>query len=324
MNCETKDNMKEKLVSVIIPTYNRADLITETIESILAQTYGNIEIIVVDDGSTDETFAVVKRIKASRLKYIKTSNSGRPAIPRNIGFGVSCGEYIAFLDSDDIWLPDKIKRQMEIFEKMPEVGLVFCQCNFFGKEYYENRIFPLKAYSGNVFEKIIMGNFVPTVSALCRRTALQEVGLFDESLNLRAFEDYELWMRMAYKHHFYFIGEPLCLFRMHAQNILGTDNLKSHLGAFRALCSAINKIGFSEEQLKNSVGRHYLTTAMAWLEVRNFRNFERHLDRALSFKRDYLALGIKLLNKIIGNGPLFELYSKYRAFKRLISASRRA
>lgn len=308
--------MQEKLVSVVIPTHNRGDLITETIESVLTQSYGNIEIIVVDNGSTDDTEEVIKKINAANLQYIKQENSGGPAGPRNTGVRMSRGEYVAFLDSDDIWLGDKIKRQVEIFEKMPEVGLVFCQCRFFGKQYREKTIYPAKGYSGYVFDEIIKGNFVPTVSVICRRTALMETGAFDESIKLRAFEDYELWMRLAYKYHFYFINEPLCLFRMHAQNILGTDNLKSHLGAFRALCSAVNKIDFSEDQLKRAAGHHYLTTAMAWLEVHNFKNFEQCLGRSLSFECDPLALLISGLNKLIGNESLFNLYSKYRDLKK--------
>ncbi len=308
--------MQEKLVSVVIPTHNRGDLISETIGSVLAQSYGNIEIIVVDNGSTDDTEGVIKKINAPNLRYIKQENSGGPAGPRNKGVRRSRGEYIAFLDSDDIWLPDKIERQVEVLEKNPGVGLVFCQCRLFGEEYHGKEIYPAKAYSGDVFDKIIRGNFVPTVSVICRRNALLETELFDESSGLRAFEDYELWMRIARKHHFYFINEPLCLLRMHSQNLLGGDNLKSHLGAFRALCSAMNKINFSREQLKSSAGRHYLTTAMAWLEVRNYKNFEWYLNRSLSFKREKLALLISFLNKVIGNELLFILYSKYRHLKR--------
>jgi len=193
---------------------------------------------------------------------------------------------------------------------------VFCQCRFFGEEYHGKAIYPARAYSGNVFDKIIKGNFVPTVSVVCRRSALSETELFDERPELKAFEDYELWMRIAHRHQFYFINEPLCLLRMHSQNLLGGDNLKSHLGAFRALCSVVNKIDFSAELLNSSAGHHYLTTAMAWLEARNFKNFESCLNRSLSFKREKLALLISFLNKAAGTGLLFILYSKYRALKR--------
>ncbi|HOT74378.1 MAG TPA: glycosyltransferase [Candidatus Wallbacteria bacterium] len=309
-------NYIKGLVSVVIPTYNRGNLISETIKSVIDQSYRDIEIIVVDDGSTDNTEEVIKNIKFSNLFYIKTLNSGRPAVPRNTGFKQSRGEYVAFLDSDDIWLPDKVKKQVEIFKSNPEIGIVFCQCKFFGKEYHKNKMFPTRAYCGNVFEKLITGNFVPTVSVLCRRDALENVGLFDESPGLKAFEDYELWMRIAHKFQFHYISEPLCLFRIHSHNILGTDNLKSHLGAFRALCSAINKIGFSEEQLKTAVSRHYLTTAMAWLETGNFLNFEIFIKKSLRLKPSAMAMAINCLRTIIGSGFTARLYSFYRSLEK--------
>lgn len=305
-------NHIKNLVSVIIPTYNRGILVAETIKSVINQSYNDIEIIVVDDGSTDNTEEVIKNIVASNLFYIKTSNSGRPAVPRNTGFKHSRGEYIAFLDSDDIWLPDKIKRQVKILENDSRVGLVFCQCKFFGEGYRENKLYPSKAFSGNVFENLILGNFVPTVSVLCRREVLEQIGVFDENPNLRAFEDYELWIRIAYKFQFHYINEPLCLFRMHSQNILGIDNLKSHLGAFRALCSAINKVGLNETQLKKAVGHHYLTTAMAWLENKNYDNFEKFLKRSIAYKPEPLAIAIYSLKLIVGNKLLYHLYSLYR------------
>ena len=305
--------MQNKLVSVIIPTHNRADLLPETIKSVLAQTYNNIEIVVVDNGSTDNTGEVIAKMNVAALRYYRQENSGGPAGPRNNGFKHSSGEYIAFLDSDDIWLPDKIKRQVEILENNSRVGLVFCQCKFFGEGYHENKLYPSKAFSGNIFEKLILGNFVPTVSVLCRREALEQIGVFDENPNLRAFEDYELWIRIAYKFQFHYINEPLCLFRVHPQNFLGMNNLKSHLGAFRALCSAINKVGFNETQLKKAVGHHYLTTAMAWLENENYDNFEKFLERSIAYKPEPLAVAIYALKLIGGNKLLYRLYSLYRS-----------
>jgi glycosyltransferase involved in cell wall biosynthesis len=305
--------MQNNLVSVIIPTHNRADLLPETIKSALAQTYENIEIIVVDNGSTDNTGEVIAKMKVASLRYYRQENSGGPAGPRNTGYKMSKGEYVAFLDSDDLWLADKITRQVEVLKNKPETGLVFSQCRFFGENYHQNIIYPSKAYSGNVFEKLITGNFVPTVSVLCRRETLEKSGVFDENPNLRAFEDYELWMRIAHKFQFHYIAEPLCLFRVHPQNFLGMNNLKSHLGAFRALCSVINKIDFSEEHLKLAVAHHYLTTAMSFLEIENFDNFEKFIKRSIAYKPGPLAAAIYSLKLIIGNKLLYRLYSLYRS-----------
>ncbi len=104
-------------ISVVIPSYNRATLIGRAIESVLQQTYSNIEIIVVDDASTDETESVVKRIKNDKLHYIKLKKNGGACKARNVGIRASKGEYIAFLDSDDIWNTDKLEKQMKILQE---------------------------------------------------------------------------------------------------------------------------------------------------------------------------------------------------------------
>jgi glycosyltransferase involved in cell wall biosynthesis len=108
--------MQPKLVSVIIPTYNRASTLARAIESVLKQTYGNLELIVVDDSSNDETSGVVSGIADERIKYIKFSKNKGVAAARNAGIKESCGDYIAFLDSDDQWLPDKLKLSLEVFK----------------------------------------------------------------------------------------------------------------------------------------------------------------------------------------------------------------
>jgi len=306
--------MSEKLVSVIIPTHNRGNLITETIESVLAQSYGNIEILIVDNGSTDDTENIIKKIKTSRIQYFKQENSGGPAGPRNVGIRKSRGEYIAFLDSDDIWLPDKIKKQVEILECKPETGLVYCKAEFFGDGFPKGKTYPGKGYSGEVFDKLICGNFVPTISVLARRETILKTGDFDESKSLRAFEDYELWMRIARHYHFHFIDEALCRLRMHTQNMLGTDNMKSHLGAMRAFCSACDKLALPGPVRKPAFSHHCLTTAMAWLEVGNYTNFKIFLERSMREKTTGLNLAICLSNAILGGRLFGKLYPLVKNF----------
>ena len=109
------------LVSVIVSTHNRADLLCETLDSILSQTYENFELIVVDDGSTDNTEEVVKRHSAGRINYLKIDNWGGPARPRNIGIEKAKGKYIAFCDDDDIWLPKKLEKQINYIVNMKQM-----------------------------------------------------------------------------------------------------------------------------------------------------------------------------------------------------------
>ncbi|NEP84931.1 MAG: glycosyltransferase family 2 protein, partial [Okeania sp. SIO3B3] len=119
-------------VSVIIPAYNRADLIGETVDSVLAQTHPDIEIIVIDDGSTDNT-ADVLATYGSALRVIRQANAGQQAA-RNAGIRAATGDYIAFLDSDDLWLPHRIEAQLQRFEEVPEAGLVYCDAAVFDDE----------------------------------------------------------------------------------------------------------------------------------------------------------------------------------------------
>ena len=107
--------MQEKLVSVIIPTYNRSSFLKEAIQSVLNQSYNNFEIIVIDDGSEDETEKVIQSFNDSRIKYLKREHTGSPAFIRNQGMKIAKGEYIAFLDSDDLWFPHKLKMQINSF-----------------------------------------------------------------------------------------------------------------------------------------------------------------------------------------------------------------
>lgn len=208
-------------VSVIIPTYNRRDYLIEAVESVLAQTYQDFEIIVVDDGSNDNTeihFAeFIQRTPAAkgRIFYCKQKNSG-PAIARNHGIFRSCGEYIAFLDSDDLWYPEKLEKQVGVLDENPEIDLVYADC-YSGEsrnDPNQNGFFVSEnLFSGYIFERIAQNNIFWTSSLLLRRNVFILAGVFDPTL--RSSEDYDLWLRICYYHQCYYIPEVLGLFRKH-------------------------------------------------------------------------------------------------------------
>lgn len=205
----------EPLVSVIIPTYNRSEWVTEAVRSALDQTYRRIEIIVVDDGSTDNTRDVLSKYGAS-IKYIYQKRSERSRA-RNQGFRYSRGDYIAFLDSDDQWLPTKIEKQVEILNRKPDVGLVYT-----GVQFIDARGNP---HTGQIawdvpereslYEDLMTHNTITgtTSSVMVRRTCLDKVGLFDELMN--TCEDLDLYRRIARYYRFYKIDLPLVRFRIH-------------------------------------------------------------------------------------------------------------
>ena len=204
-------------VSVVIPTYNRADFICDAIESVLAQTYKDYEVIVVDDGSTDNTREVLKKY-GDRIKYIYQENK-RQGAARNTGIKNSTGEYIAFLDSDDTWLPHKLEKDVACIESDSKIGLVYSNVvkvySSTGKPLYEktDTVKP----TGDVLEQVVLRCFIsPGSNPLVRKECFMKVGLFNESRDV--VEDYEMVVRIASEYHFGHVNEITTKYRVHKNN----------------------------------------------------------------------------------------------------------
>lgn len=208
-------------VSVIIPTFNRAKLLPGAIESLLAQTLHDSEVIVVDDGSTDETQRVIQKY-GNQVRYIRISHSGLPAIARNVGIRAASRGIIAFLDSDDEWLPEKLAKQVAILGAQAEVGLVCANAYLLeADQAVPSRLLlrPGQGSSGNVFPYLLRDNFVITSTVLVRRSLLDRVGLMDESRTLKAVEDYDLWLRLAAVTDICYLDEPLAVYKDFASSV---------------------------------------------------------------------------------------------------------
>ena len=212
-------------ISAIIPTYNNAEFLQEAIESVLAQTYKDIEIIVVDDGSTDNTEDVVKNY-AGKLTYIRQENAG-PAKARNTGILQAKGEYIAFLDADDSWLPNKTEEQLKVLEDNPNSALVYSKAIFFDSDTgNEVRISPEEVYSGSVFDTLLSKTGPIVLSSVIARSGiLYEIGMFEESLF--AVEDIHLWLKIAKTHEITGIDKALVKRRLHSKNISLSSNIRN-------------------------------------------------------------------------------------------------
>jgi len=210
----------QPLVSVIIPLYNREDLIACAIDSVLAQTFTDFELIVIDDGSTDDGPEIVKQYDDQRIKIIFQQNAG-PSSARNKGIDKAKGEWIAFLDSDDKWLEDKLQKQMELLERNP--GLVWVGCNYMIDHSItkERRAFvnpeKIEKYLTNncffksCFDAINMGAGLTPGTMIVKRSVLQEVGSFQAGLNYG--EEFDLWWRIGYHYpELGFVNSPLIVY----------------------------------------------------------------------------------------------------------------
>ena len=205
--------MAEPLVSVILPVYNREALVGRAIESVLAQTYRPLELIVVDDGSTDGTRAVLDAFE-ERITLLAQPHSG-PYVARNFALRHARGELVAFIDSDDVWLPERLSRQVPLMRRR-DVGLVFGDAlHVPSRKRTCFQVSPPRR--GNVAARFAWANFVPTITVLARRSCIDEAGGFSEESVLAC--DYLLWFRIALRHELDYVDDVVAEYTVHADGI---------------------------------------------------------------------------------------------------------
>jgi glycosyltransferase involved in cell wall biosynthesis len=257
--------MTEPLVSVIMPTYNHGHFIRDSITSVLKQSYGNIELIIIDNYSDDNTEEVVRSFGSSRTRYLKFYNNGIIAASRNIGLSQAKGSFVAFIDSDDTWHYDKIKKQMEYSEKHPEVALIACDLEIHGKNCKKKRTL-LKGIKrekkGFLYNTIIFKNLISCSSAMVRSDIFKHVGVFDENPDMVSVEDWDLWLRIAHSY-------PICIMPV----VLGGYNL--HQNNISKKSDMLNKmIGVIEKNIqKGWLTRRKTILLKLLVTMRKIRSF---------------------------------------------------
>lgn len=181
-------------VSIILPTFNRADFLSRALDSVRSQSFREWECIVVDDGSTDETAELLASASREdvRLRPIRLSHGGLPGRTRNAGLNASRGEFVAFLDDDDLWLPHKLETQVSLFEAQPEIAMTFSRVERFGDA---TGPWPRRLPERLSLRHLLASNPVACSTVVVRQSVLERTGPFDESL--RVAEDFELWIRIA-------------------------------------------------------------------------------------------------------------------------------
>jgi glycosyltransferase involved in cell wall biosynthesis len=267
-------------VSVIIPAFNAGRYLPDAINSVLAQSVRDVEILVVDDGSTDDTAAVMARF-GPPVRYITQTNSG-VATARNRGLAESRGRYVAFLDADDAWEPNKLKRQLAGLSRRLECRLCFSAFTVSDAELRPLSVRRLNRQTLTLDELLTTGNLVGTPSTVMGdRRLFHDVGGFDDALSQCA--DWDMWVRLAARTNFLYLDEPLVTYRQHAGNMSRNARL------LEADSLRVLEKGFAMPDLSESVqarrrhafGRNYTVLAGTYYQARRYRDFLRCAARAV-------------------------------------------
>ena len=207
-------------VSVVIPVYNGEQYLQRAIDSVLAQTYSDVEVVVIDDGSTDGSLAMLREY-GDRLCVYHQANCGNVGLVRNTGIDRSHGEFVAFLDQDDWWLPEKLTLQVQAMRDANSIGLVHTAVTDFDDEgCSESGLLNPDAHperiTGRCFDELLLGNPIYNSSVLVRRSALEAVGVCNLQIPGNTVQDYDLWLRIAKVFDFGFVSESVTCYRMHS------------------------------------------------------------------------------------------------------------
>ena len=201
----------QDLVSVVIATFNTGRYLPQAVQSVLSQTYSNVEILIIDDGSTDDTAQIIRRWEQDERVRVYRQPNGGQAQARNRGVALSKGQYVAFLDADDEWLSHKLSRQMPLFTN-PQVGVVYSEYECMDGEGRSLPKPPTRMYRGRITAALLIDNFVSFQTAVVRRECLERHGAFDESVRMG--DDYDLWLRLSAHYEFDFIPQPTARYRV--------------------------------------------------------------------------------------------------------------
>ncbi len=299
--------MNKELVSVIMPTYNYGNFLGQSITSVLNQTYDNLELIIVDNFSPDDTEEVVRSFKDNRIKYFKFSNNGVIAASRNKGIKESSGNFIAFLDSDDLWYKNKLDGVIKCFSQNPAHSLV-CHDQYWVFREKQNQKTPVKYGPVSNYESFLFtGNCMATSAITVRKEALDACGSFCERKDFAGAEDYDLWLRLSRHNRFYFLRKILGEYTVHGSSLSSRIEIQAQV-----LLNVVEN--HYEDNFKNK-GKYEITyrkrKADIWRQCardlfrkREHAKAKEYLDRSLKLnllspKAFYLLFKILLNNASI-------------------------
>ncbi len=275
------------LISIIIPVYNGEKTIRETIYSVLNQTYKNLEIIIINDGSTDSTLEVISSIPNSNIKVFSYPNTG-VSTSRNRGIALAKGEYISFIDADDLWIPDKLEAQFNALQENPQAAVAYSWTDWInesGEVIYGGGHHQI---SGDVYAHLFLGDFIEGGSnVLIRKSALDKVGIFDETVNFS--EDWEMWLRLAAQYQFVVVPRTQILYRISHQSA-SCNVLQMEKSSLQVIDKAILQSPQPIEHLKS----HCLANRYKYLTYKALQGESKQNQGLLGLR----FLGVALRNDI--------------------------
>jgi len=212
------------LVSVITPTYNRAEYLSDAVQSVLNQTHSHLEYFIIDDGSTDDTAQILQPyLRDNRVRYYTQPHRGQSAA-RNTGLHLSRGEYVCFLDSDDIWEPDKLESELALFSRHPDVDIIYGDIRVIDPKGRDLGLRNMKRHSGIITEYLLDDNCVPFDSNMVRRRCFEEMGGLDATLPQS--DDYELWLRFSTRYRFLYHARAVTRVRVMHNQLSGNKDAR--------------------------------------------------------------------------------------------------
>lgn len=290
----------DPVFTVIISTYNRREMFPKAVESVLSQTFGDFELLVIDNGSTDGTPAEMEKIRDPRVKFIVNPEpTGSCDGPRNMGMAMARGRYIAFLDDDDIWYPERLEKVLKAFEGHPDVGAV-CHNEYFNYKGREKRLLRWGPWSEDLHERLLYeGNRLSSCATTVKRDLARRLGGFDLRTEFSAAADYDFWLRMTEAGtEVFFIDEPLGEFGFTGLNWSRADcafqSRIAHLVKYHIMKTEGKPLfGLSTRGLKR-ISRLYLSAARAFLRGGKILSAAAYLGRAAAI---VLAISTKTVKK---------------------------
>lgn len=288
-----------ELVSVVIATYNMGHYLPQAVESVLAQSYANVDVQIVDDGSTDETPTIVQQWEAHPRVRVHRQTNGGQARAKNRGVALSGGAFVAFLDADDVWLPEKLSWQMPLFSGRPELGVVYSDYERMDGEGRPLQKGTIEMHRGWISGALLIDNFVGFPTAVVRRACFEQLGTFDETLGMGI--DYDLWLRFSAHYQFDFVPRPTARYRIWAGQ-MSKNYRKRYECAIRIMQSFIEHnpdvVGHS---LTRRAWAHTYTgrgNSVLWHEKDRAAAFRDYL-RALAFRPAYWPAWRSMLRSLI-------------------------